>query len=118
MSKTKIELLSRQSLADMLGMTKAGISHAVNHQKKLRDTKHDGKTGINLHDTLTIRYVAEVCSKKNIPLPPEFQEEKSEIEIFMEAVIYSLEKNFPDDFEDKQQDFKNDVVEYVQGNDN
>lgn len=112
MSK-QIEFITRTDLGKMLGISKAAVSFAVTRDKKLRDVKNDGKTGININDPMTYRYVAEICSKKNIPLPPEFQEEKSDVQLFMEAVDNAFDEILCDDCKDLKQEFQMSVVEYV-----
>ena len=113
MGKLKIEIITRQSLGDMIGITKQAVSKAVNHGKKLRDIEHKGKTGINLYDPMTIQYITEVCANNAIPLPPQFQKEKSDVQLFMDAVDHAWDEIACEDCHELKRDFQTAVVEYV-----
>lgn len=112
MSK-KIEFISRAELGRLTGNTRAGVSYAVLKSKKLKDTKHDGFTGININDPMTAQYVIEQCVKNAIPIPPQFKKEKSDVQIFMDAVSAAWDDCVCVECMDMKKDFQSAVVEYV-----
>ena len=113
MGKAKIEFISRSELARLLQMTRSGVSAAVMKTKKLRDVSTNGKTGIDIHDPKTISYVIEVCTKKAIPIPAQFKKEKSDVQLFMDAVDVAYDSYMCEDCRDLKTEFRAAVVEYV-----
>ena len=109
----KIELITRAELGRLTGNTRAGVSYAVLHSKKLKDVKHDGETGININDSMTHSYVAEQCVKNGLTLPPQFQQEKSDVQLFMDAVDHAWDECVCGECMDMKRDFQTAVVEYV-----
>lgn len=112
MSK-KIEFISRAELGRMTGNTRAGVSYAVLKSKKLKDVKYDGETGININDPMTAQYVAEQCVKNALPIPEQFKVQKSDVQIFMEAVSNAWDDFVCDDCQEIKKDFQMAVVDYV-----
>jgi len=107
-----VKLVTRQELGDALRLTKQSISKAVGN-RKLRDTKFNGRTGINLYDPMTQSYALKRCQRENLPLPPWVKKKESEISIFMEAVDYAYSRVACGECQALSTEFKSEIIAYV-----